>query len=562
MGTLRRLVVAGATAILILLAAGCQQPVDPKISFPAETSGTMLVSHGNYLYRIGGVAEGGTASDKTYVALIPDGPDAELVWKETTPLPSGRAYGSAFAVGNLMYVVGGSDGTNPTSSIYYTSISSSDGNLGFSGAPRFWEKNPSDLPYALSHASHVLHDGRIFLIGGKKTTGASNAIIHARVWQKGQLGMWYTSPRHLGSACHSTAATLWYDKNDSFTPYLVVAGGIDKNGAVLEEVAVFEIGESGYLHPDSGSAKLPQKLALPVLVSDVDHIRLAGGFNSTLQPSSKAYAGDSPFGSFALLPDSVSAEGPSAGRGMGKIWYLPQRLGEVPEVASWHFDDCKPQAPIVAPGSGIVQSKTSVSIRTEAGTTVWYSTVHGAWTEHSAANPMAKIEQDSVIAFKAIDESGRESPIISRDYAVRSLGFLVHIAGNLNIDTLSDGAHPEFTTLCLADDLYDSRATARTNAWGKLQLFEQTNLVVRWKDSSSYATASESPYTGVIRLSLFEEDLLAETIDLHGLPILNLQASGNKPIEATLQAGTYYFLFEDVDDLVGRSFGLSLSQRE
>jgi hypothetical protein len=560
MRILRRPVFAGATLLLILLAVGCQQLLNLLISVPADASGAMVVSHGKYLYRIGGEAEGGAASDKTYVTLIPDGSDAELVWTETTPLPSGRAYGAAFAVGNLMFVVGGSDGTNPTSTIYFTSISVSDGTLGFSGTPRFWEKNPSELPYALSHASHVLHDGRIFLIGGKKATGASDAIIHARVWQKGQIGMWYASQRHLGSARHSTAAALWYDRNESFTPYLVVAGGIDKYGDVLDEVAAFEIGKSGYLHPDSGLARLPQKLALPVLVSDVDHILLAGGFDASFQPSSKAYAGDSPFGSLALLPDSVSAEGPSSGRGMGNIWYLAHSTGGVREIASWHFDDCKPQPPIVAPGSGIVQSKTSVSIRSEAGTTVWYSTVPGAWMEHTSANPMGKIEQDSAIAFKAVDESGRESPVIARDYAVRSLGFLVHIAGSLSIDAAPDKAQPEFTTLYLADDVYDSESTGKAKVWVKLQLFEHASIAVRWKDASSYAPASDSPYTGVLRLSLFEEDLLAESIDLQGQPILNLPASSGQPIEATLQAGTYYFLFEDAEGLSGRSFGLSISQ--
>jgi len=558
MGSLRRPVFAGAVLLLLLVAVGCRQPVDPPIFIPADTSGAMVVSHGNYLYRIGGEAEEGAVSDKTYVALIPDGSDAELVWAETTPLPSGRAYGAAFAVGNLMFVVGGSDGTNPTSSIYYTSISASDGTLGFSGSPPFWERNPSDLPYPLSHSSHVLHDGRIFLIGGKKATGASDAVIHAKVWQKGQIGMWYTSLRHLATARHSTAATLWYDRNEAFTPYLVVAGGIDKDGTVLDEVSAFEIGNSGYLNPDTGSVDMPEKLALPVLVPYADHIRLAGGLDANLQQSSKAYAGDSPFGSLTLLPDAVSAEGPSAGRGMGNIWYLPHGAGDAADVESWALDDCNPQAPTVSPGSGIVQSRTTVSIRNEAGTTVWYSIVPGAWTEHTSANPIGKIEQDSVIAFKSVDDSGRESPITTRTYTVRSLGFLVHIAGDLNLDTLSVEAPPEFTTLYLADDMYDPKSTGTAKVWGELRLFEQTNIALRWKDASSYAPSSDSPYSGIIRLSLFEEDLLAEMIDSRGMPILNLPASGEQPIEATLQAGTYYFLFEDDEDSAGRSFGLSI----
>jgi hypothetical protein len=79
MRILRRPVVAGATLLLILLAVGCQQLLDLLISVPADASGTMVVSYGKYLYRIGGEAEGGAASDKTYVALIPDGSDAECL---------------------------------------------------------------------------------------------------------------------------------------------------------------------------------------------------------------------------------------------------------------------------------------------------------------------------------------------------------------------------------------------------------------------------------------------------------------------------------------------------
>ncbi len=196
----------------------------------------------------------------------------------------------------------------------------------------------------------------------------------------------------------------------------------------------------------------------------------------------------------------------------------------------------------------------------EAGTTVWYSTMPGIWMEHTSTNPIGKIEQDSVIAFKAVDESGRESPAITRNYTVRALGFLVHIAGSLAVDAVSDELHREFSTLYLADDLCDSKSTGRARVWGKLRLAEQTSISVRWKDASSYATASDSPYTGVMRLSLFEEDMLTEAIDLNGLPIMNLPASGGQPIETTLQAGTYYFLFEDAEGLTGRSFGMSITK--
>ena len=54
-----------ATVLLVQVAVGCREPVGPPISIPADTSGVMVMSHGKYLYRIGGEPEGGAVSDKT-----------------------------------------------------------------------------------------------------------------------------------------------------------------------------------------------------------------------------------------------------------------------------------------------------------------------------------------------------------------------------------------------------------------------------------------------------------------------------------------------------------------
>lgn len=54
-----------AMVFLVQVAVGCHKPGDPPISISADTSGAMVMSHGNHLCRIGGEAEGGTVSGKT-----------------------------------------------------------------------------------------------------------------------------------------------------------------------------------------------------------------------------------------------------------------------------------------------------------------------------------------------------------------------------------------------------------------------------------------------------------------------------------------------------------------
>lgn len=538
---------------LLLVLTGCPDAPNIPIFPPVEKSGAMLVSHGDYLYFLGGVDEFGKVSSRTYVATIPRDSEQELVWTETTPMPFGRAYGAVFAVGNLLFVAGGRDDTGAVSTIYYTSISSSDGTLGFSGTPRFWERNPNDLPYALSHASHVLHDGRVFLIGGKTSDGMSDSIIHARVWQKGPVGMWYTSAQRLPSGRHGTGATIWYDSADSSRPYLLIAGGIDSHGSVLRETTAFAIGKSGKLAPSVPTTSLPKALFSPLVLSDASQVWVAGGADNAMQLSSTAYRATNLSGSWTVDGAQVSAEGPFAGRGNGRIWFIEQGVDVASDINFWEPVEFGPAAPVIGPGSGIVQSNTTVTARGEAGTTVSYSTGNDQWNDISL---LGKIATDQVLFFKSTSSDTMiDSPVIVREYQIRPLSFLVPISGSIQLQDQEDS----LSTIYLTDDLKSADATGRSYIWAKFRLFAQTDISIRWEDASS---AEDNPYTANIVLSLFEEDLLSETLSTSGDAIVDLSIGTTQPVEATLQSGTYYFLFEDADGTTGRSFGLSVSQRE
>jgi hypothetical protein len=55
---------------------------------------------------------------------------------------------------------------------------------------------------------------------------------------------------------------------------------------------------------------------------------------------------------------------------------------------------------------------------------------------------------------------------------------------------------------------------------------------------------------------------LTETIDNLGNPIIDVLATSPQPIEVTLQSGTYYFLFEEMEGNAGSSIGILISQEE
>ena len=550
---------------LLLLSTGCPDPFadtypdgtidvpetdDPSTTIPSERSGAMLVSHGNYLYRIGGLDDDGKASTKTYVASIEGVTDDEIEWTETTPLPEGRAFASAFAVGNLLYVVGGYDGTVSTSTIFYTSISSSDGTLGFSGAPRFWERNPNGLPHTVSHASHVLHDGRIFLVGGTTDEGISDSIIHARIWPKGPIGKWYQSPEKLPSARQSTGSTVWIEDSQ---PYLVVAGGIDTVGTVLDKILLYTIGGSGLLSPVETSRNLPESKASPVVFSNTSHLLVTGGYDAELQASTSTYQTDSFDNDWTPSTTGIYAEGPTYGRGAGRIWLLHQEETVPLEVASWQPIDYVPSIPTIGPGSGIIQSNTKISIHSEAGSTVSFMEEGGTWQDVSH---LETVTENQSLAFKATyTKNGVDSAIATRHYRVRSLEFTEHISGSLNIEPQANGLKPIYLT----EDICDSTATAKNRIWVQFRIFDQKNIQIHWEDSSSH---DSSPYTAHAKLSLFEEDLLTETIDNLGNPIIDVLATSPQPIEATLQSGTYYFLFEEMEGNAGSSIGILISQEE
>jgi len=185
---------------------GADPCLPPKL--PSEEGrGAMLVRGGSWLYRLGGWDDSLLYSPTVSKALVGEEGQAEG-WQESAFLPGGLRHGSAFSAGNFVYVLGGSDDDGPVDTIWYTYIHP-DGSLGF-GADDHWESNSRPLPEGRSSAAWAVHDGWIFLVGGvvgagatsggAVSTGATDSIIRARIYQDGQVGQWYASIEALPEA--------------------------------------------------------------------------------------------------------------------------------------------------------------------------------------------------------------------------------------------------------------------------------------------------------------------------------------------------------------------------
>ena len=120
------------------------------------------------LYVLGGVVNGGlTMQNKVYYSTI--NADGTLgIWNQTTPLPQAVAQFGAVAANGRIFVMGGWNGTTPTSG-FYTAPVAGDGSLGS------WSAGPALYRELYLHAV-VVTDSHIFLSGGQSDVQTESAV--------------------------------------------------------------------------------------------------------------------------------------------------------------------------------------------------------------------------------------------------------------------------------------------------------------------------------------------------------------------------------------------------
>ena len=216
------LIAAGAILAALLLgvvtlaAASPAVPIGrwpPVTSLPEARTGLGVVTHGNWLYAIGGRNSAGKAVASVWRAHSAD--DGSVSWMDAQPLPVPLYLHAATVSGGYVYVIGGYDDTNYRREVWRAQILA-DGSLAG------WQPD-RDYPYQITLYSAVAHGGRLYVVGGvaliNNQTVALNKVFYANIGAGGTLGPWQevtSLPRSL----YRTAVTAAGAK-------LYVSGGYD-----------------------------------------------------------------------------------------------------------------------------------------------------------------------------------------------------------------------------------------------------------------------------------------------------------------------------------------------
>lgn len=182
-------------------------PIDDTGAIGAWTTGTALpvpmmfaqaIVIADRVYLIGGQSTNGATLSSIYTCSINS--DGTLgSWTLTTPLPSGVYAAQAVITKNRLYVIGGENG-GTRSSVVYTAAINNDGTLDSWTTTNF-------LPTAFSFSRAVITKGRIYLLGGRTSSGQSASVYTAPINSDGIIGAW-TIDQPLPSALDGYTAVV------------------------------------------------------------------------------------------------------------------------------------------------------------------------------------------------------------------------------------------------------------------------------------------------------------------------------------------------------------------
>ncbi|MDD2636926.1 MAG: hypothetical protein PHW82_15645 [Bacteroidales bacterium] len=187
-------------------------------------------------------------------------------WLTTTVLPQTLSNHKAATWNNrYIYVIGGYNGVNSTSTVYRATINAT----GISS----WTSLASIPGDRRDHAV-VIGNNTIYVLGGKDDTNMYNTIYYAKINTSGSIGTWQTSSVSLPS-------DLWGHTAVYCNGYIYVAGGADDLTETTATNGVYcaKVLADNTLSAFSSVSNLPATRNGHTMACDGDKIYVLGGFS-------------------------------------------------------------------------------------------------------------------------------------------------------------------------------------------------------------------------------------------------------------------------------------------
>ena len=139
----------------------------------------------NKLYLIAGYSENETGVNQVFRADL-DFDGKPVNWRVVSPaLPQALFRHIVIAHNNMLYVIGGYDGSQRSDKIYYARVQN-DGSL------EGWQT--ATMPVAREYAQAVIHDGKLVVMGGRNAGGVLNRVDIASFDANGRPVNWQRGP--------------------------------------------------------------------------------------------------------------------------------------------------------------------------------------------------------------------------------------------------------------------------------------------------------------------------------------------------------------------------------
>ncbi|MBI4376307.1 MAG: hypothetical protein HY549_07635 [Elusimicrobia bacterium] len=264
----------------LLLALGVAVPgpaaeLSPTTELPEPFIGHSLLSHGSFLYHVGGLGGGGVASaHKVFFAPI-QASGALGDWTEGESLPEGVFFHSGVSANGALYALGGfhfTEGIEISNQVLFSRI-------GPDGRPGPWSLT-QPLPQAVFFLSAAAYGGRIYATGGWDGTALSQGVVSARMREDGSLDPW-RAERDLPEGVYTHAAV-------SDGTLYVLGGAISGGSVIHDSVYAAGIQADGTLSPWALASRLPSPLANHAASVANGRIWVSGGWNGS-SPTSSIY---------------------------------------------------------------------------------------------------------------------------------------------------------------------------------------------------------------------------------------------------------------------------------